>query len=264
MDDTSEKAGCRQRVMFWAAIAAILALVVAVLGIGIQAYQAKLWPFALGGTPSSPSATCQGTSDNFQSASLDPEWAPVNLYPNASPLATYAITPGELRLTAPTGVDLDGAINYNAPRILQSAAGDFTIETTVALNLSAEQFVPNQYDAYQGAGVLLWQDEDTYIRVEQGDRDNQHDVELILYKNRLVSSLTAIPTQDTSITLTVQRQGDTVSAWWSGSDGAKHQMGSLTVHLIRLEVGLALVNNSHQAANVSNSASFSGFAFTCG
>lgn len=64
---------------------------------------------------------------------------------------------------------LDGSPNrMSAPRVLQEVKGDFTAEVTVSATYpeKAETIVPGRR-AFQGAGLLLWVDERTYIRLER-------------------------------------------------------------------------------------------------
>lgn len=64
---------------------------------------------------------------------------------------------GVLRLTVPTGKDLYGN-SRNAPRYLKPITGDFQIETRV-------RFKPAEN--YQGAGLLLYVDDDHFLRFER-------------------------------------------------------------------------------------------------
>ncbi len=74
--------------------------------------------------------------------------------------SNYQLDPqsGQLRISTPSG-NHDLFINSNAPRLLQSFTGDFTIRTKVTLTA--------QFD-YQGAGLIVWQDADHYLRLELG------------------------------------------------------------------------------------------------
>jgi regulation of enolase protein 1 (concanavalin A-like superfamily) len=56
------------------------------------------------------------------------------------------------------GRDHDLYQNLNAPRMLQYVKGDFTVTTKVTIN-------PQQN--YQAAGLLYWQDENNYVRLER-------------------------------------------------------------------------------------------------
>lgn len=69
----------------------------------------------------------------------------------------HSVKTGVLRVTIPTGKDLIGD-NRKAPRYLKTVTGDFQIETRV-------KFLPKEN--YQGAGLLIYLDEDNYIRFER-------------------------------------------------------------------------------------------------
>jgi regulation of enolase protein 1 (concanavalin A-like superfamily) len=74
----------------------------------------------------------------------------------------YAPTPhdvksGVLRVRIPTGKDLAGD-KRSAPRYLKAITGDFQIETRV-------KFLPKEN--YQGAGLLIYRDENNYMRFER-------------------------------------------------------------------------------------------------
>ncbi|MGB9774630.1 MAG: hypothetical protein ACPL4I_11505, partial [Bacteroidota bacterium] len=93
-----------------------------------------------------------GYCDFFETSMLDLRWSWID------PLAdsTYSLTanPGYLRLMTPdSGHDL--FLNLNAPRILQPVGREFAVQTRVKIAP-----VP---DEYQGAGLLIWQDENHYI-----------------------------------------------------------------------------------------------------
>ncbi len=96
-----------------------------------------------------------GFCDLFNTSMLDLRWLWVD------PLAdsTYSLTanPGYLRLMTP-GSGHDLFLNLNAPRLLQPVGRRFVVQTHVRI-------VPVP-DEYQGAGLLIWQDENNYIRLE--------------------------------------------------------------------------------------------------
>ena len=101
-----------------------------------------------GGTPT--------FNDDFQGA-----WNSKLVWTDPNNDVTYSFTAhtGFLRLTVPDDNDLAGVINYDAPRLLVPQNGNFTLETLV-------EFDPQE--TYQGAGLLVWQDEDSFLRLEFG------------------------------------------------------------------------------------------------
>jgi regulation of enolase protein 1 (concanavalin A-like superfamily) len=64
---------------------------------------------------------------------------------------------GVLKLRIPSGKDLYGE-NMTAPRFLKSVKGDFEVETRV-------KFSPSQ--DYQGAGILIFRNDNNYLRLER-------------------------------------------------------------------------------------------------
>ncbi|HVF46860.1 MAG TPA: DUF1349 domain-containing protein [Pyrinomonadaceae bacterium] len=78
------------------------------------------------------------------------------------PAEKYDPTPhdvkkGVLRISIPSKKDLYGD-NRTAPRYIKAITGDFQIETRV-------KFLPKEN--YQGAGLLIYKDDDNYIRFER-------------------------------------------------------------------------------------------------
>ena len=58
--------------------------------------------------------------------------------------------------------------NVNAPRILQLIKGDFIAQVKVSGKVRhTGEPTSEHYRAYHGGGLLLWQDENTYIRLER-------------------------------------------------------------------------------------------------
>lgn len=75
----------------------------------------------------------------------------------------YAPTPHDVKkrvlsVTIPSGKDLYGE-NRTAPRYVKAITGDFQIETRL-------KFRPTE--DYQGAGLLIYKDDNNYIRFERG------------------------------------------------------------------------------------------------
>lgn len=92
----------------------------------------------------------------FESSGLPSGWEKVDTN-NETP-ADFDTKDGVLKLKIPGGTDLFGS-QQNAPRLLKPISGDFEIETKVKFNPKV---------AYQGAGILIWNDEKNYLRLERG------------------------------------------------------------------------------------------------
>lgn len=93
--------------------------------------------------------------EDFQFNTLDQKWQWIDPLGDSN----YSLTEnrGYLRLMVPSGGH-DFYSNRNAPRMMQTLSGDFTVETRIL-------FSP-QYN-YQGAGLFLWFDDRNFIRLER-------------------------------------------------------------------------------------------------
>jgi len=145
-------------------------------------------------------------SDEFEGATLVSEWTWVDPHGDCS----YSLTgnPGYLRIYAPHGDhDLYTYSNLNAPRLIQSARGDFTIETKLL-------FDP-RYDV-QGAGILIWKDSDNYLRLDRLlHRGGEQVVDLSGEDKGLWSYLAETPYNYTISYLRLERMGDMFTASYS-------------------------------------------------
>lgn len=113
--------------------------------------------------PSEPLTTSPVTVDkpvNVSFSTYSKEW-PVD-WQRIDPDEKYAPTPhdvkqGVLRIDVPSQKDLYGE-NRTAPRYVKAIKGDFQIETRVT-------FSPKEN--YQGAGLIVYKDDNNYIRFER-------------------------------------------------------------------------------------------------
>lgn len=184
-------------------------------------------------------------------------------------LAGDASTSSGLQISANAGTDLYPGTNFNAPRILQTISGDsYIVETTVVVDPT---------HVYQGAGILIWQDQNTYIRLERGfggvgggDAGVRLDIESGgSYRSISPSSLN--PTTATSIGLRIQRSGSTITAWWrdaSNSSNAWQQLPQTPftfnfVANVPVQTGLAAVNFPTDGYTGTLDAQFGYFRLTC-
>jgi regulation of enolase protein 1 (concanavalin A-like superfamily) len=137
-----------------------------------------------------------------------------------------------------------GDRKVNAPRILQDAEGDFTVQVQVASSVKPE-------DGFFRAGTLLiWQDDKTFIRLDSACAhrdDSRFDFYCYLhvYKDadRLVNEHLR-PLKDQPTDLRLERRKDKIVASFS-QDGGKTwtSFGEKTVELPgKLKVGVAAVN----------------------
>jgi hypothetical protein len=84
----------------------------------------------------------------------------------------FVVTEGKLRITAPgpvhgLSVELE---KMNAPRVLREVRGNFVAELTVTGEFGPGEKTLPQRTPYNGAGLLLMQDEGNYVRLERATR----------------------------------------------------------------------------------------------
>jgi regulation of enolase protein 1 (concanavalin A-like superfamily) len=173
-------------------------------------------------------------SDEFVATTLDDRWNWVDPQVDCS----YSLTAnlGYLRIYVPyRGNDLYLHTNLNAPRVIQSASGNFIIETRV--------IIAPQYDA-QGAGILIWKDSDNYLRLDRVVHfvDRQV-VELSGEKAGEWFYFAETPYTNTDTYLRLERTADTFVAKYS-SDGTNWKLMSSIFFLFvdPVNVGLFVIN----------------------
>ena len=122
--------------------------------------------------------------------------------------------PGYLRITAGDGMDLFPGNNYDAPRAWRLAeSGDwpFTVKTRV-------EFTPTA--GFQGAGLLIWKDQDHFLRLERcygGYSGGESGICFLVIdggKPHGVSGAKGSPTTEAVVDLRIERAGDTFRASW--------------------------------------------------
>src|SRR5438105_10834253 len=84
----------------------------------------------------------------------------------------FAFRDGKLTITLP-GTDHGLSVEQNrmgSPRVLQEVAGDFIVQVKVCGEFpqGATSLIETRR-AFYGAGLLLWQDEGTYLRLERAE-----------------------------------------------------------------------------------------------
>jgi regulation of enolase protein 1 (concanavalin A-like superfamily) len=182
-----------------------------------------------------PTAATPTFNDNFQ-GSWNDDWSWID--PNND--VTYSLTArsGFLRLTVPGDNDLAGVANYDAPRLLIPQNGNFTMETLV-------EFDPQE--TYQGAGLLVWQNEDTFLRLEFGFGGmGGIEKNAVFVKQEegglsLVGSID-LPATLKGIELRLKRNGDQYTAWYREVGGTWQEIGSTEIDFNpTVEVGITQV-----------------------
>ncbi|MGQ0540982.1 MAG: DUF1349 domain-containing protein [Blastocatellia bacterium] len=124
---------------------------------------------------------------------------------------------GVFKLTIPSGKDLYGE-NRTAPRLLKAIAGDFEIETRV-------KFDPK--GSYQGAGLIIFKDDNNYLRLERcfgGVAGGDSGIRLDARKTDEYQPLTTpneIPTDATEVDLRIVRKGKSLAAFWRQNEDSE-------------------------------------------
>ena len=112
----------------------------------------------------------------------------------------------------------------NAPRILRDIKGDFDLSVRVAgTSHPGGKATTTVYSPYHGAGLLIWQDEENYVRLEIA-ADLQHGkarpyVNFEYRKEGALAVSSGIMNTDGSNHLRLKRRGDEIYASF-GPDGA--------------------------------------------
>jgi regulation of enolase protein 1 (concanavalin A-like superfamily) len=174
-------------------------------------------------------------NDNFN-GTWDSSW----YWTDPNDDATYDFTAhtGFLRLTVPADNDLAGITNYDAPRLWFPYNGNFALETLV-------EFAPQEI--YQGAGLLVWQDENSFLRIEFGFGGMGGLAKNAVFVKQEEGSLILVngvdlPNTLESIELRLQRDGNQFTAWYRQVGGSWHEIGSTELILNpTVDVGITQV-----------------------
>jgi serine/threonine protein kinase/regulation of enolase protein 1 (concanavalin A-like superfamily) len=159
---------------------------------------------------------------------------------------------GRLRIVTPGKTHiLSAEIGYlNAPRLLRDIKGDFDVTVRVAgTSHPGGKPTTTNYPPFHGAGILVWQDEANYVRLEIA-ADVQHGkprpyVNFEYRKEGALAVSSGLKNSDGSNYLRLKRRGDEIVASF-GPDGLRWTSFSpLSAKLNqRLQVGVAAINSS--------------------
>ncbi len=138
----------------------------------------------------------------------------------------------------------------NAPRILRDIKGDFDVSVRVAgTRQPGGKPTTNLYPPYHGAGLLIWQDEDNYVRLEiAADLYYRKPRPYVNFEYRERGALAAssgIRNTDGSNQLRLRRRGDEIYASF-GPEGLRWTSFSPLIAKLndRLKVGVTAINSS--------------------
>ena len=140
--------------------------------------------------------------------------------------------------------------HVNAPRLLREIKGDFDLIVRVAgTGNPGGKATTTVYAPYHGAGLLIWQDEENYVRLEIA-ADVRHGkarpyVNFEYRKDGTLATSSGPMNTDGSNHLRLRRRGDEIYASF-GPDGLRWtSFPPLTTKLsARLQVGVSAINSS--------------------
>ena len=140
--------------------------------------------------------------------------------------------------------------HVNAPRLLRDIKGDFDVVVRVAgTGNPGGKATTTVYSPYHGAGLLIWQDQENYVRLEIA-ADLQHwkprpYVNFEYRKDGALATSSGIANKDGSNYLRLKRRDDEIVASF-GPDGLRWtSFAPLLVKLNnRLKVGVSAINSS--------------------
>jgi serine/threonine protein kinase len=207
-------------------------------------------------------ANCVGFSDRFQQMDLggwawqDPGGASTYDFNNRSHYL-HIISSGS------ADEDLNPNNNTNAPRLLQSVSGNFSVETQIDFE--------QQPASFQGAAILMWINQGQFLRLEiSAWNDKYYGVNFEYYnmtdsKNSYQNLDAKLLVTPPTLKLRLQRNGDVFSGEWQQGAGDWNPISkSYTITSSPVQVGLVLMNSAIMHLPMrSAEAYFHYFHFTC-
>lgn len=166
----------------------------------------------------------------------------------------------KLSITVPaTNHDLTPDAGQKAPRVLKKVSGAFTVQVKVTADFMPGKKSVGKNRPFNGAGILIWQDEKNYLRIERNAYWIDQQIlncypPLIAYwnNNQQIQEINTNPTtanffQGKSTWLRANRQGPNVTVSISHDGKTWTEMKRFRVNLAdQLMVGVAAVNTSNQ------------------
>ncbi len=155
----------------------------------------------------------------------------------------YDTKSGVLRMIVPSDKDLFGE-SRTAPQLLKTITGDFEIETRV-------KFDPQE--SYQGAGLLVFRNDNNYIRLERGYGGVGGGENGIRFDKREdeiyepVATQEKFPTAATVVELKLRRAGREFTAFWRVPGGEWKEVGNYeSGYPETVQVGLIVCNTAQE------------------
>lgn len=161
---------------------------------------------------------------------------------------------GKLTISVP-GKDHDLGVERNqmtAPRVLREVEGDFIIQVRITGEFKPGEPATTERAPFNGAGLLLMKDEQTYLRIERATftrGETYHYASWEMRKNGEVERFANAgdhPLDDTKDTfLRLERRGDKIYAAVSQDRDKWHYLEPKIVTLPgKVQIGVAAVNTS--------------------
>jgi regulation of enolase protein 1 (concanavalin A-like superfamily) len=155
----------------------------------------------------------------------------------------YDTKSGVLRMNVPSGKDLFGE-SRTAPQLLKAVTGDFEIETKVT-------FDPRE--VYQGAGLLVFRNDNNYIRLERGFGGvggGENGVRFDKREDEVfepVATQEKFPTDAKTVELKLRRAGKVFTAFWRLPEGEWKEVGKYeSGYPETVQVGLIACNTAEE------------------
>ncbi|HET8680356.1 MAG TPA: hypothetical protein VFM54_00550 [Micromonosporaceae bacterium] len=155
-------------------------------------------------TPSDPAAACGGFTDDFTGDGVAPQWERVRD-------GGFLVAGGAVEIAAADGADIYEN-ELRAPMLLRVPKGNFIVETEVTVQ-------PGYF--YQGAGLVLWNGSQSYVRLERGYGnvgaivfEYKHGGQHIKVRPPDRTKPSAITTDATRVQLQLSKTATAVTARW--------------------------------------------------
>jgi serine/threonine protein kinase/regulation of enolase protein 1 (concanavalin A-like superfamily) len=138
----------------------------------------------------------------------------------------------------------------NAPRLLRAVQGDFEADVRVeGVFHPSDRATMKQYAPYHGAGILLWQDANNYLRLEIAADVHKHRIRRYanyeLRKDGTLAASRGIKIEDASTYLRLERRGNAFQAAFSPDGVRWTSFPPMHAKLDgRLKVGIAAINSA--------------------
>ncbi|ALG10965.1 hypothetical protein AOZ06_32400 [Kibdelosporangium phytohabitans] len=139
--------------------------------------------------------------------------------------STYDFIEGRLEMTAQPGSDVGGEVT--APFLYTTVPADFTVQTEVFADPSA---------GYQAAGLLVFEDARTHVRLERGSGD------VIAYHHQ--GGRVTVPVSAANVELRLSRHGNRLDAEWRDTPNNGHwqSLGPAATLTKPVRVGVTALN----------------------